>query len=162
MDLYPTGSTPGILYGLPKIHKTGCPVRPILSSIGTFDYKLAKFLVPLLKPFTSNSNTVHDSFSLAKEISSLPNHNYFKASFDVVSLFTNIPLNESIDLCTDLVFENRQSFEYEECKFDRNNFSKLLSFAVKDNHFMFNGKLYDQIEALLWLMFSCVSLRINS
>ena len=70
------------------------------------------------------------------------------ASFDVVSLFTNIPLNESIDLCTDLVFENRQSFEYEECKFDRNNFSKLLSFAVKDNHFMFNGKLYDQIDGV--------------
>ena len=70
------------------------------------------------------------------------------ASFDVVSLFTNIPLNESIDLCTDLVFENRQCFEYEECKFYRNNFSKLLSFAVKDNHFMFNGKLYDQIDGV--------------
>lgn len=28
--LAPTGSRPGILYGLPKIHKTGVPLRPIL------------------------------------------------------------------------------------------------------------------------------------
>ena len=136
------------MYGLPKVHKTGCPVRPILSLIGTFNYKLAKFFVPLLKPFTSNSNTAHDSFSFVKELSFLPNHNYFMASFDVISLFTNSPLNESIDLCTDLVFENRQSFEYEECNFDRNNFSKLLSFAVKNNHFLFNGKLYDKIDGV--------------
>ena len=49
-DLFPTGSTPGILYGLPiiyfifyMVHKTNCPVRPILSAIGTYNYKLAKF-----------------------------------------------------------------------------------------------------------------------
>ena len=123
-DLYPTGSTPGILYGLPKVHKTGCPVRPILSSIGTFNYKLAKFFVSLLQPLTTNSNSVHDSFSFAKEISSFPNQNYVMASFDVTSLFTNIPLNESIDLCTELLFGNRQSFEHGECNFDRNNFRK--------------------------------------
>ena len=44
-DLYPSGSKPGVLYGLPKIHKTlqdGIPsFRPILSAIGTPTYKLA-------------------------------------------------------------------------------------------------------------------------
>ena len=34
-DLFPTGSKPGILYGLPKVHKENCPVRPIMSAIGT-------------------------------------------------------------------------------------------------------------------------------
>ena len=32
-QLYPSGSRPGVLYGLPKIHKEGVPMRPILSSI---------------------------------------------------------------------------------------------------------------------------------
>ena len=40
-------SKPGILYGLPKVHKDGLPLRPILSSIGTCGYGLAKFLVPI-------------------------------------------------------------------------------------------------------------------
>ncbi len=38
--LFASGSTPGILYGLPKVHKAGCPIRPILSAIGTFNYNL--------------------------------------------------------------------------------------------------------------------------
>ena len=46
-ELFPSGSTPGVLYGLPKVHKTNCPARPILSTIGTYNYKLAKFFVPI-------------------------------------------------------------------------------------------------------------------
>ena len=32
---YPTGCTPPKFYGLPKIHKTGTPIRPIVSSKGS-------------------------------------------------------------------------------------------------------------------------------
>ena len=131
-DLFPSGSTPGILYGLPKVHKINCPVRPILSAIGTYNYKLAKFLVPLLQPITSNQFTVKDSFSFVNEISSYPNQSYFMASFDVASLFTNLPLNECIDLCLNKLFDNREIIEHNDCKFDKSNFRRLLSFAVKE------------------------------
>ena len=57
-DLDASGSQPGILYGLPKVHKTGCPLRPILSAIGTHNYNLAKFLVPALEPLTKNDYTL--------------------------------------------------------------------------------------------------------
>ena len=40
----PCGSQPGRIYGLPKIHKPGAPLRPIVSASGTFNYKLAKLL----------------------------------------------------------------------------------------------------------------------
>jgi len=33
--ILPCGSTAGVPYGLPKIHKSGCPFRPIVSSINT-------------------------------------------------------------------------------------------------------------------------------
>ena len=56
--LFASGSVPGILYGLPKIHKLDCPIRPILSAIGTVNYNIAKFLVPILSPLTSNDYTV--------------------------------------------------------------------------------------------------------
>ena len=70
--LYPSGSKPGVLYGLAKIHKAledGTPsFRPILSAIGTPTYKLAKFCDQLLKPLTSNDYKIKDSFSFAKEV----------------------------------------------------------------------------------------------
>ena len=63
-------SRPGILYGLPKIHKKGVPLRPILSSIGTCGYGLAKFLVPHLEHLTHYEYS-KDSFSFADEISKI-------------------------------------------------------------------------------------------
>ena len=94
--IYLRGYRQGILYGGPKVHKPviiNCPkFRPILSTIGTPTYKLAKFLVPILSPLTSNEFSVHDSFSYADEVSSFCPH-HFMASLDVESLFTNIPLN---------------------------------------------------------------------
>ena len=45
-ELYPTGTRIGILYGLPKIHKSSIPFRPILSSINHYSYKIARFFIP--------------------------------------------------------------------------------------------------------------------
>ncbi|CAF1392616.1 unnamed protein product [Adineta steineri] len=39
-----TEPQPGRVHGLPKIHKTDIPLRPIVSASGTFNYKLAKLL----------------------------------------------------------------------------------------------------------------------
>ena len=68
ISIYPRGSRPGILYESPKVHKpviNNCPkFRPILSTIGTPTYNLAKFLVPILTPLTSNEFSVHDSFCI--------------------------------------------------------------------------------------------------
>ena len=70
------------------------------------------------------------------------------ASFDVSSLFTNIPLDETMDLCTDLVFDETDKLQYRDCSLDRTQFRKLLGFAVKENHFVFNGQLFDQIDGV--------------
>ena len=48
----PTGSTPGKLYGLIKVHKEENPVRPVISMVGSPEYKLAKFLDTIIKPYT--------------------------------------------------------------------------------------------------------------
>ena len=71
-SLKPVGTRPGIMYGLCKVHKDiidNCPpFRPIFSAINTTTYKLAKFLVPVLKSLISNEYTVKDSFTCAEEI----------------------------------------------------------------------------------------------
>ena len=46
-----------------------------------------------------------ESFSLAKEVPSFDSTNYM-ASFDLESLFKNIPLEETINICVGKLFHN--------------------------------------------------------
>ena len=105
-ELYPTGSRIGILYGLPKIHKSTIPLRPILSSVNHYSHKLAKFFTPLLTPLTTCSLIITDFFSFVQELlnSDIDSSNVVMASFDVTSLFTSIPVNETIDIICNSMF----------------------------------------------------------
>ena len=84
-----------------KVHKplkNGLPpLRPILSAIGTPTYKLAKFLVSVLSDITENEFTVKDSFTFVDEILTQSSDLYM-TSLDVDALFTNIPLDETVDI----------------------------------------------------------------
>ena len=145
--IYPRGSRPGVLYGSPKVHKpviNNCPkFRPILSTIGTPTYKLAKFLVPILSPLTSNEFSVHDSFSFAGKVFSFcPDH--FMASLDIESLFTNIPLNEVIDICIDDLFCDTNTIQ----NLDRNDMKELLNLAAYESFFIFDQVMYRQIDGV--------------
>ena len=52
--MYPTGAGSPKFYGLPKIHKPGIPLRPIVSSRGTVTYNSAKELAKILKPLVGD------------------------------------------------------------------------------------------------------------
>ena len=98
------------MYGSAKVHKfvtDGLPsFKPSLSAINTPTYKLAKFLAPMLEPLTTNEYTIKDSFTFAEELQSFDSK-LVMASFDIESLFTNIPLQETIDLCVENLFQDR-------------------------------------------------------
>ena len=49
--LKPTGTQTPRFYGLPKIHKEGTPMRPIVSYTGTPLYEISKFIANILKPY---------------------------------------------------------------------------------------------------------------
>ena len=145
-QLAPTGSRPGILYGLPKVHKANLPFRPILSAIGTHSYNLSKFLVSLLTPLLTSPYILSDTFSFLEDLrnTDLDTNNVFMASFDINSLFTHVPLDETIDIITNRAFTNATLFH----GFSVTDFKQLLSFSVKDSHFLFNNTLYKQTEGI--------------
>lgn len=154
-ELHVTGPSLGVLYGLPKIHKEGCPIRPILSACNTPQYSLAKYLVPILSPLTKNIYTTPDSFSFAKELCNLDyKFETVMASFDVKSLFTNIPLHETLDIIEDKFFKDGN--EFVECSLKGNDpynltrpqFRDLLEKATLDNHFTFDSNTYKQIDGV--------------
>ena len=70
--MYPTGCVPPKFYGLPKIHKTGTPLRPIVSSRGSLTYGMAKILSKILKPLVGKSlhniQSTSDFVNKAKKI----------------------------------------------------------------------------------------------
>jgi hypothetical protein len=149
-QLFVSGSGPGILYGLPKIHKpnfsVNFPFRPIFAAYNTPSFKLAKFLVPILSPFTTNEHTIENSYKFVNKVKGIHNANsFYMASFDVESLFTNIPLAETIDICLNFLFvDGTDSF----MNFSRKLFKTLLELAVLNSFFIFNSKLYKQLEGL--------------
>ena len=53
--LYPTGAVPPKYYGLPKVHKPGMPLRPIISSVGSVTHATAKELARIIKPLVGGS-----------------------------------------------------------------------------------------------------------
>jgi hypothetical protein len=80
------------MYGLPTIHKSGSPMRPILSMVGTFSHGLAKWLASSLGELRQAKSTAKNSFSLTYLAESELSAGHF-VSIDVVSLFTNIPVD---------------------------------------------------------------------
>ena len=81
-----------------------------LTALQTPTYNLAQLLVPILNPLTKNEYTVKDSFQFAEEICE-QDATLSMGSLDVDSLFTNIPLDETIDICVNQLFENTDTVE---------------------------------------------------
>ena len=137
------GSNPGILYGLCKVHKVVVdvcpPFRPILSAIGTPTYKSAKYLVPKFTSVTANEFSVKDSFCFAEEIVN-QNSNFIMGSLEVDSLLTNRPLEETINICSDALFQKLDIYE----GYSNYEFKTLLSLASKESYFFFNEVLCKQ------------------
>ena len=89
-------------YGLIKIHKAGFPVRPIISTINSPPYALPKFFAKLLQDnLKTPTSHIDNSEKLKDKLDNthIPQDHEI-ISFDVVSLFTNVP--------EDLVYNNRK------------------------------------------------------
>ena len=100
----PIGSQPARLYGLAKVHKKDTPIRPVLSMPGSAYHKVAvqvaKWLsvVPECK-INSSTKSVCDKLK-----SVILEKDEVMISFDVSSLYTNVPVLEAIQYCADLLY----------------------------------------------------------
>ena len=146
--LYPSGSIPAGIYGTPKMHKFASSdsfpkLRPIVSSIGTFNYILARSLCDLLLPLVPNDNSCKDTFSFISQIKNTNLSKKFLVSYDVTSLFTNIPLEETIDVAINFIFNHNPNLNI-----TKNEPKKIFFFVTSKNHFIFNSKFYNQIDGV--------------
>ena len=100
------------MYCSSKVHKASLgncpPFGPILSALNNSTCKFAKSLAPILKPLTTMEFTFIDSFGFAEEMFD-QQYDKFMGSLDVDSLFTNIPLEETIEICTNELFKEYET-----------------------------------------------------
>ena len=108
----------------------------------TVPKKTLVLVLPFLKPLKANEFTVKDSFHFSEEIFD-QQHDLYMGSFDVDSLFTKIPLEETIKICTNKPFKEFETVE----SLSKTEFKKLLSLATKESHFFFC--IYKQIDVVV-------------
>ena len=145
----PTGSRLAHLYGLPKTHKRQLAMRPILSATGTYNYALAKWLDAKLKPLSVNEHTITDIFAFTNEIRGVKiNPGEILVSYDVSSLFTNVPLDEAIDILARKAFKNNWFNDTYDLNLTRTDLVDLLHVATEGQLFQFDGALYEQTDGV--------------
>ena len=76
------------------------------------------------------------------------------ASFDIKSLFTNIPLYETIEIISNELLKDRDT----QLTYTKKQFINLLDLAIKDYSFIFNNSLYVQVDGVA--MGSCLGLTL--
>ncbi|BHF72251.1 hypothetical protein SprV_0401531500 [Sparganum proliferum] len=133
-------------YGLPKVHKEGAPLRPIVSLKETPTYGLAKWLFRRLKFLTSDSNTTVSSstqfLEKLKGVSLLPSD--VMVSFDVTSLFTSIPQDLAV-MTIELLL--REKYDETENPLGHAQIIQLLKFCLK-TYFTSDGTIYEQVKGM--------------
>ena len=107
-------------------------MRPILSTTGTYNYALAKWLDKQLKPLSTNEYTISDVFYFAEEIQLFKlDENDFIVSYDVTALFTNVPLDETIYILADKAFKDNWFNKTYNMTISKDDLIELLSVAKK-------------------------------
>lgn len=127
-----------LLYCLPKIHKEGKKMRPIVSSINTPTYKMAKWLVnemKLLPPIKSRS--VKNSFDFVTKVEKISiDVNEIMVSFDVTSLFPSIDVN--LALVEFDKYLNDSDISDDKVQI----YSDVAKLCMKQNFFQFRNEFY--------------------
>ena len=136
---------PGYLYGNPKTHKDGIPLRPIISQIPTPTYAIAKQLDSLIKPYIPSKYMLksRDEFI---DIIRGKDPTEETCSLDVESLFTNVPVKRTISFILKHVYHHSQ---IKPPSLPRNILKELLLTCTTSVPFLApTGKLYLQTDGI--------------
>ncbi|XP_072039336.1 uncharacterized protein [Amphiura filiformis] len=143
--LYPTAENTPRMYCTTKIHKPGNPIRPIVDYTGSIAYQTSKALAEILAPLVGKSeHHVINSKALAEEMTAVMiDDGDILNSHDVVSLFTNTPIDKSLDIIKSRL-ESDKSLK-DRTKLSADDIIQLLRFVLTTTYFSFRGQIYRQI-----------------
>lgn len=137
---------------LHKEHKFG--VRPLVNCANTTLSVISKFIDYTLQPFiNTHFSFIKDSQNLMQKLTNLKcdsNTTLFSADFE--SLYTNIPLDEAIEIISDFISKIPNT------EFSGYGFKKLLELILKNNFFYYKFKKNKKSYLAFFLQLSGVSM----
>ena len=149
--LYHKNAKIGRAHGSAKIHKDFERIpslRPIIDTIGSTHYGVGKFISNMLNPLTLNNYNLKDSFEAADRIESIPKHLYDEGyqlvSFDVKSLFTNVPLQKTVNIILDRIYNKKIMTT----TLKKQTLKKLILDTCSKTVFSCGGVIYEQIDGV--------------
>ncbi len=144
--LYPTSTETPKFYGLPKVHKQSCPLRPIVACRGSIMYAIAHFMADILCQLVGQTqHHLHNSVDLVKKLTLFKlDEDESIISFDVSALFTSVLVNESLTLIEELL---EADSALSECtSLLSQQVTDLLKMCLTTTYFKYDGDYYAQIE----------------
>ena len=137
--LKPTDSPAPRFYGQPKIHKSGVPIRPIVSYSGSPLYNLNKYIANILKTHVKHeNNNAKNSTTFSNYIRNVPiEDDEIMVSFDVTSLYTNIPVIDTLNIIKDYVHSDDQFAR--KTAIPQDKFLDLVNLVLTTTWYTFNS-----------------------
>ena len=129
------------------IKRTNCPCRPVLASTGCYTYACASWLSEILSPLRQHPTNLKDTFEFVDRMQQVKfKNNSVMVSFDVKSLFTNIP----VDFVTDIILKEIYGSDSTKKVYGltKRQFKNLLVWTTKRTTLNFYGSFYEQIDGV--------------
>ena len=152
-NMRPNSNQPGRFFATAKTHKfnsfeemtvENVKLRPIIDQTGTHTHAAAKIISKYLQPLAKNDFIIEDSLKFPGILKETPTTNELEdVSYDAESLFTSIPVNETIDFIIDEIYTRKIIKPFCDKKLI---FRRLLERLCFENQFSYNGTLATQIE----------------
>lgn len=143
-----------LLYGYPKPHKEGIPMRPIVSSINSIGKDLSFWLLRKLQKMAKNFSKydASDASSIIKEIENFQLEvDHHLVTWDYKSMFTNIPIYDAIAIIKEFYY----LIEGDTCVPVELFIQAVKFFTIESTYFGYNNRIYRQCSGLA--MGNCLS-----
>ncbi|XP_057290570.1 uncharacterized protein LOC130613216 [Hydractinia symbiolongicarpus] len=144
--LRPSDTSPPRFYGLPKIHKPGIPIRPIVSCTGSPLHNLSKYLASILSNYTKGDHC-KNSKEFSKFIRNIRiEDDECMVSFDVTSLYTNVPIKDTLYIIMELLL-NDDEYENKTC-IPIDKLMSLVQIVLTKTWYLFDGNFFTQTDGV--------------
>ena len=152
--MLPQSNTPAQLYGTAKTHKFDnidqvtiqeLKFRPIIAQTGTYLYNTAQVISDYLKPlYEGNPFIIHNTQDFADMLKNSPplgaDEEY--VSYDVESLFTNVPIADTITYILEQIYDHKKLPSI--CS--RLIMRRLLEKLATESTFIFQSQFFKQTD----------------
>ena len=149
----PVSNQPGRFLATAKTHKfnsfdditiPNIKLRPIIDQTNTFSHAAAKIVSNYLQPLASNEYVINNTLIFPELVKNVPiNDDEEDISYDIESLFTSIPVQNTINYICDEIYTHKKLKPF--CA-KRLHFKRLLERLTKECVFSVNGRLIKQID----------------